>query len=420
MKVLMVNWTWYPSGGDWTYVENLSALYSKHGYEVIPFSTKNERNFDSPYKKYFIDRYDYKDLNKNKNIKNGFRVIKNSIVSTQALNMLDLILSEHNIDVAHLHNIHNYLTPEIIKKLKSRNVKVLWSLHDYKIICPENSFVSNGKICEKCISGKFYECTINRCKKRSLAASAVASVEAYYYHWSQIYKLVDAYLCPSQFLNNKFIQFGFEPSRLSITNYCYNILNIDNYIANIQLSEAEVTSIIDKSDDYILFVGRIEYIKGIKTLVDAVGGTTVKLLIAGTGNVLDEIQRYSIEMNYFNIGFLGFQNKEKIFDLIYHSKFCVCPSEWYENFPFSIIESLLFSKPVIGARIGGIPELVIDGKSGLLFQPGNAQDLQSKIDLLWNDSNLTDVMGKFGREHVFDLVNYENHWKKINSILNQN
>ena len=238
MKILLVNWSWYATGGDWTYVENLNKLYTKKGHEVIPFSTHNKKNEYSLYSKNFVSAYDFKELNKHKSIRNGIKALKTSIVSRNALFKLDRILEEHDIKVAHLHNLHHYITPAIIDKLHKRGIKILWTLHDYKIICPENSFVSNGKICEKCITGSFYHCTLNMCKKKSFLASMLASFEAYYYHKKNTYDLVDYYLCPSSFIKTKFQKFGFDEKKLFVSNLCYDINLVDDYIDNHKNDEA--------------------------------------------------------------------------------------------------------------------------------------------------------------------------------------
>ncbi|MEO7046470.1 MAG: hypothetical protein ABI091_14260, partial [Ferruginibacter sp.] len=280
MKILLVNWAWYPTGGDWTYIENLHKLYENHGHEVIAFSTQNNKNVFSPNSKNFVASYDFKELNKKKNISNSIKAIRTSVVSSDALAKLDIILSEHDIKIAHLHNIHHYITPAIVEKLHKKGVKILWTLHDYKIICPENSFVSNGKICEKCITGSFYHCTLNKCKKNSVPASALASFAAYYYHGKKTYDLVDYFLCPSKFLLQKFIQSGTCKSKLIETNLCYDISFVDNFLKeNKALDNAE--------EKYILYCGRLENIKGVKTLIEAVKNTGITLKIAGSGNEED-------------------------------------------------------------------------------------------------------------------------------------
>lgn len=410
MKILLVNWAWYPTGGDWTYIENLQKLYENHGHEVIAFSTKNSKNVFSPNSKNFVASHDFKELNKKKSISNSIKALRTSVVSSDALAKLDLILNKHNIKVAHLHNIHHYITPAIVEKLHKKGVKILWTLHDYKIICPENSFVSNGKICEKCITGSFYHCTLNKCKKNSVLASALASFEAYFYHGRKIYDLVDYFLCPSKFLLQKFIQSGIDKSKLIETNLCYDISLIDNFLKENQALD-------NAREKYILYCGRLENIKGVKTLIEAVKNTEIILKIAGSGNKEDDLKKIADSENIKNIQFLGFRNKNEIFKLINNSSFSVCPSEWYENLPYSIAETFLFSKAVIGSNIGGIPELVKDGKTGLLFNAGDVSDLREKILTLWNNEKLTIELGKNAREYAYELYNYDTHWNKLNAVI---
>ena len=410
MKILLVNWSWYLTGGDWTYIENVEKLYQAKGYEVIPFSTLNSKNVFSSYSGYFVKTYDYKVLNANKNLTNGIKALQTSVVSKDALKKLDLLLDEHDIKVAHLNNIHHYITPAIIEKLKNRGIKIIWSLHDFKIICPENSFISHGKVCEKCITGDFYHCAINRCKKNSFLASTLASFEAYYYHKKNTYGLVDYFLCPSEFLYKKFIEFGFNNQQLLVANTCYDIPLIDDFINN----QSSVNKEHNKQK-YVLYVGRLEEIKGVDVLINAVKDTNMHLKIVGTGVAEERLKKIALGCD--NIEFLGFKNKNDVFSLTIGALFVVCPSICYENLPFSIIESFLFSKPVVGSDIGGIPELVIDGKTGLLFEPGNVAHLCEKMNYLWNNENIVAEFGKLAREHAYNLVNFNTHWDKLQSLL---
>jgi glycosyltransferase involved in cell wall biosynthesis len=412
MKVLMASWSWEPVGGDWTYINNVKTLYENNGYEVIPFSTYVEGKTEK--RDHFVKAYDYKNLNSNKGIFNGLKAMKNSVISFEALKNIDAILDEHEISFAHLHIIHHWLTPAIIWRLKKRNIPVIWSLHEYKIICPEGSFVSNGTVCEKCINGKFYNCAVNRCKKGSFAASALASIDAYYYHRSGVYKKVDAYLCPSEFLQKKFVQYGFPAGKMHLSNLCYDISIVDEFIRMYKEVHSSEKSQYEK---FILYVGRIEKIKGIDTLIKAVEGTGVRLKIAGTGAYFEEMSAYLKSRNIKNVEILGFQDKKAVFELTMQAAFVVCPSEWYENYPYSVIESLLFSKPVVGAEIGGIPELVLDGKTGFLHKPGDSQDLQRKILQLWENDELVVNLGIEARKHALSRVNFERHWKILENII---
>jgi glycosyltransferase involved in cell wall biosynthesis len=416
-KVLMVTWAWYPSGGDWTYVQNVQRLYESKGYEVIPFSTINEKNVPTQGPAYFVESPDYKAINKNRSVANAWKVVKNAVVSGNAMDAVEKVLKEHKISIAHLHNIHHHITPAIISRLKKAGVKILWSLHDYKIICPESLFISHGKVCERCMGGKFYNCAIHTCKKGSLGASILAMTEAYFYHKRGTYEQVDAYLCPSAFLRGKFLEFGFEPAKMFVSNLCYDISMVDNFIQQ-NKSRDDSFSNSTKGNDYILYVGRLEDVKGIRTLIHAVEGTPIALKIVGSGAAEDEFRNLVQGKNMKNVEFLGFRDKESVFRLTMNAKFVVVPSEWYENFPFSVIESFLFSKPVIGSKMGGIPELVKHEETGLLFEAGNISDLRSKLLRLWNDDEKILEWGRNARTHVVNIVNFETHWQKLISIIN--
>lgn len=411
MKILLVNWSWYPSGGDWTYIENIHKLYESKGFEIIPFSTHNKKNIPTAYSGYFVDTYDFKELNKRKTISNGIKALRTSVISKDALNKLDVLLKEHDIKIAHLNNIHHYITPAIIEKLHSKGIKIIWTLHDFKIICPENSFNSNGMLCEKCITGNFYHCAINLCKKKSFLASSLASFEAYYYHKKHTYDLVDYFLCPSEFLLKKFVHFGFNQSRMVVVNSCYDIALIDNFIGNAVINKNV------KNEKYALYIGRLEDIKGVQTLIEAVKDTNIKLKIVGSGVAGNEFRKMA--MGHDNIEFLGFKSKLEVFELTMNSLFVVCPSICYENLPFSVIESFLFSKPVVGSEIGGIPELVINGKTGLLFEAGNAAHMCEKMNYLWKNEDIAKQLGKSARKHAFDMVNFNAHWDKLQSIISK-
>ncbi len=227
MNILIANWTWYPSGGDWTYIENVSKIYQENGHKVIPFSMADERNIPSEYSSFFIKNIDYKKLNQQKKITKGVEVLTKSIYSLEAKKNLERLLDTVKIDFAHLNLIHHYVTPSILKVLKKRNIPIIWTLHDYTAICPQSTFISNDEICEKCIGGRFYHCTLNKCKKQSYLASSVAALENYVYRFSDYYTYVDHFVCPSVFSYEKYKKHEFFPgklrdlSRLSFRKYRY-------------------------------------------------------------------------------------------------------------------------------------------------------------------------------------------------------
>jgi glycosyltransferase involved in cell wall biosynthesis len=409
LNILIVNWTWFPSGGDWTYIENLCKFYESLGHTVIPFSMTNEKNFPNPFSEYFISNIDYRKLNKNKTLLSGFKAVKNSIYSTQAKSNLKLLLDKHHIDIVHLNNIHHYLTPaSIIPEIKKKHIPIIWTLHDYVILCPNTTFISHGKVCEKCKGGKFYQCIVNKCKKDSVQASFVAALESYANTYSDPYKYVDYFICPSEFIKNKFEDFGFDSRKL---RQVYNLFDIHSVSGEYD----DPPEIVNKP--YIVYVGNILKVKGIFTLVRAMTGLELDLKVIGSGEHFDELRELVEHNQIQNVKLLGKMPKEEVFRIVRHSLFVVVPSEWYENLPYSLVEALLLAKPVLGADIGGIPELVINDITGQLFQPTNIADLRLKIQLMIDNKDKLIQMGNAARKHALNLVNYDTFARNLSPIF---
>ncbi|WP_158798487.1 glycosyltransferase family 4 protein [Pedobacter sp. L105] len=407
MNILVANWTWYPSGGDWTYVDHVSSLYRENGHTVIPFSMKDDRNFPDPYSRYFIENIDYKKIDK-KSIRAGLKVVKKSIYSTEAQQNLERLLDEVKIDMAHINVIHHYITPIILKTLKERGIPILWTLHEYTPICPESTFISHGQICEKCFGGAFYHCITNKCKKGSLPASIVAAAENYAHRYLNYYEYVDHYLCPSVFLYEKFKSFNFFPEKLVQLYHGYNYGEVEA----VQAVTAPTT------EKYIVFVGRLEKIKGAHTLLEAMKTLPdIRLKLIGTGTQEEELKNYAAASHLTNVEFIGKQTKTQTLEAINGSAFLVCPSEWYEVLGFTVVEAMAMAKPVIGASIGAIPEMVINGETGYLFEPGNPQELAERIRQLFNDQKAISIMGAKAKKHIHSLINTEKHFEGLQQLI---
>jgi len=406
MNILVVNWTWYPSGGDWTYVENVTNLYKQHGHNVIPFSMKDDRNYPSAYADYFIENIDYKKVKPG--LAAGIKVVTKSIYSTEAQKNLERLLATVKIDFAHINVIHHYITPTILKILKQRNIPIIWTLHEYTPICPESTFISHGKICERCYGGAFYNCVTHTCKKGSYLASTVAALENYVHNYLDYYAYVDHYLCPSVFLYEKFKAFNFHTDKLVQLYHGYNYAEIDAALA------------VPKTNDekYIVFVGRLEKIKGAHTVLKAMlMCPDIKLKIVGDGTQENELQKFKEAHNLKNVTFLGKQNKQQTLQIINDAQFLICASEWYEVLGFTVVEAMALKKPVIGSAIGAIPEMVINNNTGFLFEPGNAQQLAGLITSLYNAPDKIAEMGKNARHHITGLINTEKHFEGLQKLI---
>ncbi|NCD72279.1 glycosyltransferase family 4 protein [Mucilaginibacter agri] len=408
MNILVLNWTWYPSGGDWTYVENITNVYRQNGHAIVPFSMKDERNFPSEYSEYFIENINYKTLDKS-SLKAGIKAVKKSIYSTEAQQNLEKLLSVVKIDFAHVNVIHHYITPIVLKVLKDKGIPIIWTLHEYTPICPESTFISHGVICERCFGGKFYNCVTHTCKKGSYAASTVAALENYVHKYLNYYKYVDYYVCPSVFTYKKFKQFNFFEEKLVQLYHGYDYSIIDKLPKVMPLGDSE---------RYIVFVGRLEKIKGIQTLIKAMEKLPeIRLKIIGSGTLEKELKTLVSENGLKHVTLLGKKSQHETLEIISKADFLVCPSEWYEVLGFTAVEAMALSKPVVGSAIGALPEMVIDERTGFLFEPGNFEELATKIELLYNNKQLILDMGLNAHTHIHTLINTEKHFEGLKKLI---
>ncbi len=414
MKILLVNNFYYNRGGDCTYLFSLEKLLGEKGHKVITFSMHYPQNFDSEYSKYFVSYINYDEEIKDINISSGFKVLNRTIFSREAKKKIENLIREEQPDIAHLQNIHHHITPSIFYALKKHKIPIIWTLHDYTVICPNTSFLSRGKICEKCKKKKYFWPLIARCKKDSFAASTMAAVETMMHRIMKVNDLVDVFIAPSEFLRTKFIEYGFKEEKLICLNYFIDV-NLHN--------EGEATG------DYYLYVGRISEEKGIKTLIDAAVNARSnrgyishkangsKLKIVGGGHLKEEMESYTNSKDKNKvIEFLGHKSHNETINLIKKCQFVVIPSEWYENFPFAILEAFACGKPAIGSRVGGIPELIKDTERGLVFEPGNSADLSSTIRYLLNNQDIVEEMGRNARTHVEQELSAEKHYQELVEI----
>jgi glycosyltransferase involved in cell wall biosynthesis len=406
MNILVVNWTWYPSGGDFTYVENICRLYEEKGHHVIPFSMKDARNAPTPYDDYFIENIDYKKVKRS--FTAGIKVVMRSIYSFEAQRNLARLLSDVKIDVAHINVIHHYITPTILKILKEKNIPIIWTFHEYTPLCPDSAFISHDRVCEKCFGGAFYNCITHTCKKGSVLASTVAALENYVHGYLNYYAYVDHYVCTSVFMYEKFKSFNFFKDKLVQLYHGYDY------------TEIEVARLKPKHDDqkYIVFVGRLEKIKGAHTVLKAMKAhPDIQLKIIGTGTQEDELKQFKADNHLDHVTFLGKKGKQETLQIINGAEFLVCASEWYEVLGFTVVEAMALDKPVIGSAIGAIPEMVIEGYTGLLFETGNADELAEKIQILYKDKELMALMGQNARLHINQLINNDTHYKGLQTLI---
>ena len=381
MKILLANKFYYRRGGDCIYMLNLEKLLKAHGHEVAVFAMDYPENLDTPWKKYFP-----KNMSK-------LMAFTRPFGSHEVKSKFKKLLDDFKPDVVHLNNVHTQLSPVMAELAQQRGIKVVWTLHDYKLLCPRYDCLKNGNtICETCFKGDKKACLDNKCMKGSKLASFIGFKEAIVWNRERLEASTNVFICPSQFMADKMVQGGFSKSKMQ--TLC-NFIDVEKC----KFSSTDGTDdveLLPKKEDYYCFIGRLSHEKGAKTLIEAANQLPYKLVIIGGGPLMDELKSVA----HTNIEFVGFKQWDDIKQLVGKARFSVIPSEWYENNPLSVIEAQCLGTPVLGANIGGIPEL-----TDYTFSSGNIADLKTKIEKMWN-SELDYQQIASDAQHRYDAETY--------------
>ena len=386
MRILLVNKYFYRKGGAETYFFALAEGLRALGHDVAFFSMQHPNNESSYWSKYFVSEKDYVgDISAFKKVQEASTLI----YSFEARRKFEALLEEFKPDVIHMNNVHRQLTFSILDApyLKKHHVPVVYTAHDYILVCPAYTMVNgHGEVCDACLDRRFMHATKNVCVKGSRAKSLLASVEAEFLKYRHSYDKIDAIIAPSEFMT------------------------MQNFLTDSQMAMSARVANTHKFDDaqagarpYVLFFGRLSQEKGILTLVkaflqaagleryadsDASAGhegflpDTWDLHIVGDGPERETIEQLIASAGLqavSRIWLLGYRTGEDLQREVGNARFTALSSEWRENMPYSGLESLAAQTPIIGARIGGIPELVEEGRTGFTFESGNVSDLAETL-----------------------------------------
>lgn len=395
MKILLVNKFHYLKGGSETYYFELGRMLKNHGHDVAYFSMSNDKNIKTGDKEYFV-----RNINMDsKDVRRTFDVIYSSHNKKE----MERALDDFKPDIVHINNFQRQLTASIIDAVKERNIPIVFTAHDLQAICPASAMLNNGEICEKCLNNSKFNCFKNKCIKDSMLKSFLGSVEGTYYEKKGFYNKIDFIISPSNFVGNMLKKQGITTEIKTIYNF-------------VDMKKFEDYKIED--DNYAFYFGRLSVEKGIFNLIDAFAMQEHgKLYIAGSGPEKEKIEEF-IEQNNLHdrVRLLGFLSQDEVKKYIASSSFVVVPSIWYENCPFSILETLAIGKPVIGSKIGGIPELIEDNKNGFLYEYDDVLGLSRRISELFNNKKLRDKMSKKSKELAITKYDIEKYYEHLINV----
>lgn len=397
MKVLMINKFLYPNGGSETYIFKLGEYLQKQGHEVQYFGMEHKGRCVGNRVNAYTSDMDFHGGSKLAKLTYPLK----TIYSKEARIQIRKVLEDFQPDVCHLNNFNYQLTPSMIleivawRKKAGKDCKIIFTAHDYQLVCP-NHMCNNPNThenCEKCLGGHFINCTKGKCIHGSTAKSAIGTMEAQFWKMKGTYKYIDKMICCSEFMKTKL-----DTNPL----FAKKTVAMHNFIDKVEWKDTD-------KQDYVLYFGRFSEEKGIGTLIKVCKELPdIQFIFAGTGPLEESFNGIA------NIKNVGFQKCADLEKLIRGARFSIYPSEWYENCPFSVMESQMYGTPVLGADIGGIPELIQVGKTGDLFESANADNLKNKIRKLWDNKKMCEEYSDNCKDISFDTI--DEYYEKLMKV----
>jgi glycosyltransferase involved in cell wall biosynthesis len=391
------NYHYRRGGSDVVYLEH-DALFRDHGWNTAVMAMHHPKNDPSPWDEYFVDELEF---GHSYSMLTKAQMAAKVVYSFEAQRKLNALLERFPADVAHMHCIYHHLSPSVIPLLKKRGVVTVLTAHDLKLACPAYKMVNSGGVCERCKGGNLLNVALHRCVHDSLSVSGLIAVESAIHRLLQIYKRnLDRVVVPSRFYGQKLAEWGWPNEKL---------VHIPNYV------HAERFKPEYEPGEAFVYFGRLAPEKGLCTLIHAARASNVPLRIVGTGPIEQEL--HELAGGADNVEFLGYQTGEALHEVIRSARAVVLPSEWYENAPMSILESYALGKPVIGANIGGIPELITPDATGTLFEAGDTLALADTLTRYRDMPNESLCeQGKAARERASNHYTIRQYFEAMNDL----
>lgn len=389
MKILVIHNEYQELGGEYQAVKNQIKLLRSEGYEVIDYRKDNKD----------ISSFSWNELA-------GF--IPDTLYSRKSYNEILEIIEDEAPDVAHIHNVFPLISPSIYHALNMGSLPIVQTIHNFRFLCPNGLFFINNKICELCKYGNTTFAIIKKCYKESYPLSALYALNIGGHRISKTFNLISKFIVLTEFSASKLIESNFtEQKKISI-------------LGNFLPSPLPFKGGQDARENYVVYIGRLSKEKGINILLEASKSLrSTKFLIIGGGAELELLKLYKDENDLENVSFLGHVSGNEKWDILRKASAVVIPSLCYETFSLTTIESMSVGTPVVASRLGSLPFVIDEGYNGLLFEPGDSEDLVRKLSKLLTQHSLIAALGDRGRETVEEKYSQDVHFKKLRNIYNE-
>jgi len=413
MKILIINDRYFVSGGPERYLFNLKLLMEKNGHSVIPFSIKYSMNEFSEYEKYFVSPLAA--LNEvyfrehSWTVRSFFKTVGRLFFSSEVYNKLSQLIIDEKPDFAIVLNFYKKMSPSILIALKHHNIPFAVRLSDFGMICPNGHLIRDDSVCELCIRGSLINSVIHKCVQNSYGASLLSFIAKKYHQYLKTYNGVGCFIVPSEFTKKKMIEAGWEE-------------NILEHVPTFVFPEENIAN--RKKKKQVIYVGRIERIKGVHLLLEAnkilsdYFRKEVPIIITGSGreDYFRYLREFTLRNGLSNVEFVGSIEKNELIELLKESAVSVVPSLWYDNMPNSVLESLSCGTCVVASNHGSFVDIVKNGETGLLFKPNDVKDLAEKIKYLLDNFDVCLQMGQNGIKYIKAFHSPDQHYHRLIEI----
>ena len=383
LKILHVHEFYQQSGGEDTVFAAEVALLEGHGHQVVKYTDNNQR---------------VKDMN-------PIDVAFQTIWSNSSYKKINDVLQKEKPDLVHFHNTFPLISPAAYYACRKNKTPVVQSMHNPRLICPAATFYRNGNLCLECFGRTPpFPGIIHGCYHNSRLQTAVVASMLSFHRWIKTWQnLVDGYIVFTEFYKNIFIQAGFPVNKIIIKPHF--------------IQKDPSPELPKKKGDYVLFIGRLDPEKGVRTLLNAWKNMNIPLKIRGEGRLEQECRDFIKTEKIISIQMIERLSKGDLDHLIANARFLVWPSEgYYETFGMVAVESFAHGIPVVGSNIGVMKEIVTNNETGLLFDPGNPADLSAKVEWLWNHPEESTRMGQNARREFEEKYTSDRNYQMLMDI----
>lgn len=365
MKVLMCHTFHHQRGGDSTYTRGLTRLLEEDGHEVVPLAMRHPDNDPSPWETRFLPWVDLRDQ---RTALGQLLLAPRLLWSRASRRTAAGLVRDIRPDVAHLQHIHRHITPSVLDAFEAAGVPVVWTVHDYELVCPEGHLFRDDHPCEDCRTQGVTAAIRHRCKWGRLAPSALVAVEKALHRLRGVWERVDRFLCPSAFLADTLVRFGVPAAR---------VVHQPNFLHT-------RSSWSTQPGSGWLVAGRLTREKGIDLALEAARRLpTHPLTICGGGPEEATLRRQAQTLG--NVTFAGHLPQAELARRIRAARVVVVPSRWHENFPYAVLEAQAEGRAVVAAAVGGVPEQIRPGQDGVLVPPDDPVALAHAVGALLDD-----------------------------------